>query len=365
MHKAVFFLLLLQSLFFFCAGQTALDVSQFATIDIVLKEKPDAFMVKGVSQVEVIDARPDDYCIGFLNKKSSNYFKGKKSGFAAIMVANSIAGELERYITATSANKDEGYRLLICLKECWLYENDYEIKQKDFNTKAQLASCGLLFRTDVYLEKDKNYIPLVKLDSIFHAGKDLRKQYDDLLMEAIGALSDKIKNCNLGKVYTKATKFRARNEIDSFYANMHKLVPFTPLDTAGQYIVEQFSDYKNQRFESTKLQYVSDKLGDYFYRKDGNGNEYPVTCFGLVTNGQLYLRTNNTYSIALFHKNRLYTIGSKVIVEKTTYLPMFLPLGTGINPGYYSYMSGAVDVNSQSARALQPMMVDLVTGKYY
>ena len=362
----IFCALMLYLYFLNVHAQSRSDISQLKTVTISPKKMPVPDLITGFTEVEIMDVRPDDHCLGFMEignrkKHNANLF----DGYSGILTTNGITKDLEACFSITGM---KGFSLLACIRECWLFENDYDLKKQDFNVEKPRATCGLLFKMDVYLKKDQQYLPLARIDTIFRTEKTLLSQSNNLLLKAFGSFAEKLKNLPVATIYAKSTQYRSKSSIDSFYTSLNTITPFTDTDTSNQYIVESFEDFRQGRFTKTKLQYSSDKLGDYFYKKDANGNEYPVTPFGIVTGGQFYVRTNNSYSIMFLHKNRLYTIGSKMVEERTTWVPIMLPLVLGGMSGglYYDlYAVGGEAIANNSRRNVQPMMMDFSTGKIY
>ena len=357
-----------------CYGQSFADMKMLPTVSLSLKKPTTLLLAPAITQVEMLDARPDDYCLGFMRK--GEVLTGQREemtndkrvlelfGYYVPITSQDSLHELlkNHLIIGNQAMPDTGLTVLICLRECWMFENDMDANPSSGTTvKMELDNSGLLFRADVYIKKENKYIPFARMDTVFHAGKPLEKEAKSLLSNAIVSLADKINHSNPTNVFARATKFKTRSSIDSFYAQSHRIPAVFSTDSVNDYIIEDWQALKNKQLTPAHLRYETDKLGDYFYNKDNNGNELPVSSLVVIKAGNLYVRTKNTFSKVFVHNNRMFTMGTKMIGKRKIYTPpIMLPVGSS-----WLGSTGGTHAGTKNRRFHQPLMIDMESEGFF
>ncbi|MES2776583.1 MAG: hypothetical protein V4722_20565 [Bacteroidota bacterium] len=360
--RKMFFLAIVTVLYGFAGAiaQQVFDIKKFDTEFWDLpsaRQKPSAV---SISDIEVVDARPDTSCIGFQKKNFLRVVTKKPlTQYESLVFKTSLANEFRQSYFKNSVQPGSGHTLLIAVKDFWMFENLDKDDGKDDERHIGKHSCGLLFRADVYVKRNADYIPLFRIDSIFMHDKGLTISKSNLVAGLLDNLTEKINYGRITEVLAKAKTVRTRLAIDSFYKNSVKLAKLNFEDTTKQYIFKTFEDFRNGNYSVATIKITSDYLGDYLAKKESDGTEIIERVFAFYTAGQLYIQTNNTYSAAFYCKNRIYTIGSKLTISKSRNIPFVSPFGPGV------FVYGAMPVSDNSKRAYQPMVLDMLTGNIH
>lgn len=360
MKKQIIFFVVMLMIHSFSKAQQQLDINKIRHDYINLPSAKSALINLPISNIEILDARLDNLCIGFV-KVQTLWEKSPKEAlqdYITIDFTNNLEKEVLQNIMPAKSLQINGFNFLFVIKELWLYDNDNSLINAIGKKLDDTNSSGLLFRADIYLNRNSKYIPLFQMDSIFILKKSLKPRLiSDLLQNALSTLCEKINALPIFTVFDKATRAKSRTSIDSFYNHVNKFTFIKFTDTLHQYAFNTFEDFKNGNYTNVKLRQFSDRTGDYYYNKDEIGNEYLVRDYAFYDKGNFFIKTNNTYSKLFFNNNKIYTIGSKLFTNGTS-IPVFIPLGGG------SYVSGNVNQNN-GRRSYQLMMLDMQTGNTY
>lgn len=344
----------------FAKAQQPLDIKQFKFAYVDLPVAKETLITQPISDIEVLDARPDNFCLGFLQVLKSEFSRKPLFDYVAINFPNNLKDDMLQNIMPKNSLKKDGFKILLVIKELWLYDNDKSSLIGSVGLTDKITS-GLLFKADVYLNRDNSFIPLFKIDSLFVLNKILRWSKSNLLKSGFITFCKKINDFPISKIYETARNVKSKSSIDSFYFHSKQinLPKFLNSDSSHQHIFKTFDDFKNGIYSNADLRKSSDKLGDYYYNKDENGNQSLIRDYAFYSKGDLFIKTNNTYSPIFINQNRVYTIGSKSVIQNTRLIPILIPFGAG------SFASGAVPISANISREFQLMMLDMATGNTY
>jgi hypothetical protein len=359
LKRILFLMAVVLNGFTYSIGQQVFDKAKFEIDKWYLKPVKDKLTLPTLSELEILDARPDTFCVGFSKKDALKPITQKPlSQYFAIGLNNSLENEFKLAFQGKNVLGSSGYKLLVVINDFWMYEN---VDPSDFIYQTTPYSCAVLFRADVYLKRNLDYIPLLKIDSIYGISKGLKYAKDKLMDSLHFYFAKKLNDCPIQRIFEKATKTKSKASIDSFYKSISVFVKPSVPDTSRQYVFKTFQHFKNGVYENANFRVVSDNFGDFIYKKESDGQEILARDYIFYDNGKWYLNRNDTFSEIVFSGNRAYTISCRMIMERSVPIPnMDLR-----QEGFGSPGTGNMEIMRKVKKSYQPMMLDMVTGNTY
>jgi len=342
-----------------CVAQQAFDITKFKLESWDLPVVKDNFIKQPIAGIEVIDARPDTFCLGFRRADALKMVtQNPLSQYVGIVLNSSLQNQFQNILVSNVISFGYGYNLLLAVREFWMYEDP---DPKDFKYQTTPYNCAVLFRADVYLKRESGYIPLFKIDSVYGISKGLKYAKNKLMDSLYYYLAEKINKTPISLVFEKATKSKSKTSIDSFYRNVNVLPRPIISDTSKQYFFKTFQHFKSGNYGAASYNIVSDNMGDFVYKMEPDGRELLSRDFIFFNKGKYYLSKFDSYSEIFFNHNRAYFLGSNLKADRSFPLPNM----DISNLGYGKPQFGGMEIKGKVKRSYQPMMLDMVTGNTY
>jgi hypothetical protein len=306
-----------------------------------------------IHEIIITDNRFDTSKIGYV-KKGRSYKK--------LITEKSLAATLQQ-----SLNKKYGLpannfatTLLIVIKKYWLEEASLA-EQKDYKmakaseTTVEQATC--VFGFDVYLVREKSYIPVFKLDTLFVQKCMLKKCVAELMVQPFDFCINKIAHINLSRIGQAKVKL-SWAEIEQYNAQRLTFPRFSAA-THEKGIYRTFDDFlqnKPVRQEFT-VQYGA-QTDEIFIIEDGK----PVLLtefWGLCDGQKNYIKLGFNIFELIRHHNTYELWGSKTTVDYSARYP------ASNNTPATAILGSALVNNNQVELNHKPLQLDMETGKVY
>lgn len=269
--------------------------------------------IKGVSSINVIDARADTFALGYLKKGILRAFKKIQFSTPGITEMTNFS---QGIIIPDTVNSP--FEILLVVKELWLSEEDtdYDSKDKIQDTDEKLFPESHIKATfDFYVKEGDRYYPLYRFDSSLAKTLPLKDYAFEHIQNALKVSFDKIPPYNLPnivKTKTSLTLSGIQNYNDDRF--QMSILKDTSCKT-GIYV--SFDEFKANNPSIQEYEIKRGKLGDELYTKLQDGR-WVVTrsAWGYCDGRTSYIKSGDNYFELIRIENSYYFYGSKVIARR-------------------------------------------------
>lgn len=307
------------------------------------------------SSIRVIDNRYDTSKIGF--NFTSRFLASKRKSFDKIDFKEGVEKSFEQFYNSYYENAfdNSGYKLVLVMKKFWL-SLIARNKSKAINiVKFEAGGESIYYKIDYYLEKNNQYLPLKRIDSVFNIND---KTFDlvNRTMEDKGRL---IFVKNILKYFVEKYDFsmginafdnspkKSYIEVQNYNKKMFNLKILQDSAFAkGVYL--SFEDFKENKpsllnFTEKRMRYSATRNEEYIEDVNGkainqlwgysDGNFFKI---GIYSHDKIY-RTNNTFEFFIptvwytQNTNSVGDIGLTITTNNRNeiWIPMQIDMETG------------------------------------
>ena len=356
LHFLLVSFLLLASNFLFAA-----DTDSSKTWDTFLRtfktEKLSLTFVKPeigksiVSQLEVIDIRPDSSHVGMFANSFSNPVK-------IVFADGSTLSQVMQ--NKLSDINNEGRTLLMIVKDFWMINTKPTIGSDTSDKRhPKLNMSKLVMNVDLFLKDNEQYYPLVRIDTTFGDNRPITTSSRTMLEKALEEIYMKLKNSYNQQDYLKRPKAN-KNAILDNYLKRNAAFQFNKLPLKKGLFLS-FDRFKQKEIVETNLLISQNKDGTatLFVENDQGNQVLERKAWGAYDGKDLYILDNGLLFKLYTNGSAWYWIGLKVYEERAYVAPAAVPLGGGWTAVGLERIAGAVRIK------LAPKLLNLNTGKEY
>lgn len=343
------------------------------TIQLDFPKEPSASRFASLfHHFEVIDARPDTTRIGLHSERVGiNGFRVRQLRFG-----RPAKGEITAYLDARFSHPGEAYTALVVIRTLWLSDanNLKEELLKDEDKYREKSKIRL--KAEIYAEKDGQYIPLYRFDSLqisfknsnARFGKDLSGMLEDMADSATLVLAKK--GGEARKIdFSSILQFN-QSRFDCRISKDSSLV---------QGVYMNFEEFKNNTPSVTDCEVKKGKDHLILYLKEGGSHSYySRTAWGYCDGNTVYIMKDGLL-IPAWREGKTWYLFSQVETydpKRQGGAPIGGPgftgpgIGTGINSGPEWSPTTATNTNlmnnqNQGIPQRHIFTVDMDTGKLY
>jgi hypothetical protein len=294
------------------------------------------------SSITVIDSRFDTSKFGF----TAGFWGGRKETFQG-GVAKAIENYYKDYYK--NAFTDNGLNLVIIMKRYWESKIDYTRTQNLEIMPPAFGEGYTYLKWEYCLEKDGQYLPVKRMDTIIRRNEELNNVGEDMLEEnklgyekiILKLMIEKNDFTRAVAAFDNQTK-KTFDEITAFNNKRYQL-PVLQTDTFVKGVYLSFTDFKNNKpsiinFKVKKMNYGfmrqerflttmdGETITDYWGYADEDGFRY-----GKYGNDMIF-RIGNTFQFFVETKQVVYDNSSQVTTKNTrrTNMPYQIDMETGL-----------------------------------
>lgn len=316
-----------------------------------IKSKKDHPFFKNIS---VLDIRPDTTRIGI-------YLFGAKLQARQFSSADPINSMLEKHLEKNLVNANEGQELMILIRKLWLTTYKRKSDYKDMKNPRPERNDGIrseiLFKADCYLKQGDEWVAWMQMDTICYSPALINEWGGRKLSAVLNDFTDRLMSAN------RETGTRPAFNLDVIlakYTNEYNKPPYTENKFAkGVYV--SFDDFKNNRPSNIQYEIKQEKNFANLYLKDKEGKlYYSQRIWGFCDGEHVYaMLMGNLYSV-FRTGNSYYLYGSPFIDQRTSSIPIIVPLAIGI-------AVSEVEMEKKQAvvKGLTIFSIDMQTGEFY
>ena len=244
---------------------------------------------KNISDIKVIDARPDTSSIGFYKTSTGSYY----SIVLKTNVADEVSGFLKDYLDIKSNNDDAGAHIILVIKKL-LLTNELEKYTDEKHSKNDNVSwlSGVIARFEFYSNNGNGYSPLYRFDTLL-SGTDKIGHPNNYLPDVLLLSIKKLLTSDLKNI-SPARKKMSLDEIDT-YNQRDFNIPIIGAESYNKGVYKTFEEFKNNAPSIANYEVAEDKLTKTIFIKDTAGM-YPVRdVWGYCDGQHLYIQSANNY----------------------------------------------------------------------
>jgi hypothetical protein len=265
------------------------------------------------SQIEVIDCRYDTTKIGYIRKNGS---------FKKLIVPAGLQPSLDNILNMSLAeNFDpaQNQSLLVVIKRLWLKETNQAETEKrkmvvaDNASLLKFSACS--FKLEVYLKKEDNFTPLLRLDSSLSYENSLKRYGGDIVMAPFELCLLRLQNINFEKAAASSKKLNWKTVEDYNQQQFNKPILKNPPLQRGLYL--SFSDFLQNKLTVKDFEVEYGNLTDQLYLVNKGEKTLYTDFWGFCDGGKLYIRSGlNFYE--LFKQHNTFEFVGSIGIEKKT-----------------------------------------------
>jgi hypothetical protein len=309
--------------------------------NLVAKKSAPAELKLPFSAIKVIDSRFDTSKFGFAYGLM---------GFGKATFKGGIANAIEKYYNEYYKNSftNNGLALVIIMKRYWESKVDYT-RTRNLEIMPPTFGDGYTYlKWEYCLEKDGQYLPVKRIDTIIKRNEELNNVGEDMLEEnKLGYVKIILKLMIEKNDFTKAvaafdTQTKKTFEEITAFNNRRYDLPVLKTDTFARGVYLSFTDFINNKpsiinYKEKKMNYgllkkerylttMDDQtITDYWGYADEDGFRY-----GKYGNDRIF-RIGNTFQFFVQTKEIVYDNSSQVTTKNTskTNMPYQIDMETG------------------------------------
>jgi len=252
---------------------------------------------------EIWDVRPDTSRIGVMSDRT----KAAGSYNRQLVFARPASEEITTYLDARFAHPGEAYTALVVLRTLWLSDANNVLEELVRNPEKFNEKSKIRLKAEIYAEKDGEYIPLYRFDSLqitvrnTHTlmGKDLSGMLEQLADSATLVLAQK---GGEGRKISRAA-------ILEF--NQSRFDLSTGKDNSlSKGVYRSFEEFKNNTPAAIEGEIKKEKGNNFLYLKETDGHLYYThSVWGYCDGKNVYIMNNGTLEPAWREGNAWYFFG--------------------------------------------------------
>jgi hypothetical protein len=275
----------------------------------------DPVSIPGINSIEVIDARPDTFSLGYLKKGLFVSTNSSLSTYKRILFATPNLTEVVQFCNRMVKPGTNSFDIVLVVKELWLTEEFPEMNDKD-NIKdidqGLFTESRVKARFEFYLRAAEKYYAIYRFDTSFRKTLPLKISAHEHIANALTLSLRKLLNYNFEDI-SKNKKAATINEISEFNNSRFNLAIFK--DTSfkrGVYI--SLEEFKNNNPSITEFEIRKGKLADALYTKSENGTwAINRSVWGYCDENKLYIKSGENFYHLHKVENSFYFQGSREI----------------------------------------------------
>lgn len=311
------------------------------------------------SSVHVVDRRADTSRIGY----------GIKRGYYIVTLEGPAAPTLQQLLTESLAgklDKTSDQSLLIVIRHLWLKDLSFqEMYQKHLTVNYQTPVNGYsecIAKLEVYAQRDKDYIPLFRIDSIFGVEQYLKKEGKSLLTAPFIYCLQKLTRLNYTKVAASSQRL-SWEQIQQFTTQtwQYPILTDTPRQR-GIYLT--YADFLNNKVSTRDFEVEHGDFTDELYLVEKEARRLLTNFWGYCDGGKLFIRQDRSFYELTRQGNTFGFIADTY--EQQVPGNYKVP---GSNPGDIMVNAGIIGlaelIGSANKPTFKPCQLNLETGKPY
>ncbi|OJY86296.1 MAG: hypothetical protein BGP13_05885 [Sphingobacteriales bacterium 40-81] len=339
-----------------------IDFSKFRIHKITL-HKPSFTVSAGCMFADIIveDNRFDTSTLGFMHKGSIDpkHVIRLKNGFT-----NEIRNYLISSIDRPVANHTASYKLICIIKKLWLSDEIYDEKEDKYQRSPATSGSGVIFRIEYLAEKDNFYIPLYRLDSTITGDKNIHRDADLYIEDALTLSLSKLRLFTESKI-EQITKRYTLSQVEQYNKERFNIAILNDSLQKGIYLT--FDELRNNKPSVKEFVVKAGEKNDDIYIKNALGKEILIReLYGYSDGKNIFIssagsffrlyRSGNTfnfYGAKLLKKVRDFRLGETAAAALVFGgAPALIPYNT-TKPGYNFKLTH------------NPYQLDMETGDIY
>jgi hypothetical protein len=308
------------------------------------------------NQIEIIDNRFDTTKVGYV---------GKNGTYKKLIVPAGLQSSLDIILNGSLADNFDPAKnqsLLVVIKRLWLKETSQAETAKRKMTLADNAALlkfsACSFKLEVYLKKEDNFIPLLRLDSSLSYENSLKKYGGDILMAPFELCLLKLQNLNFEKAAASSKKLNWKTVEAYNQQPFNQPILKNPALQRGLYL--SFSDFLQNKLTVKDFEVEYGHLTDQLYLVNKGEKTLYTDFWGFCDGGKLYIRSGLNFYELLRQHHTFEFVGSIGLEKKAAdYLSARNdgPAGNPLPAGSFGVRNDYAITNN-----LKPFQLNMETG---
>ena len=252
---------------------------------------------------EIWDIRPDTVRIGVRSDRT----KAAGSYNRQLIFTRPASEEIGAYLDARFARPGEAYTALVVIRTLWLSDANNVLEElvkqpEKFNEKTKIR-----LKAEIYAEKDGEYIPLYRFDSLQIAGKNTHT----LMGKDLSGMLEELADSATLLLAQKGGEGRKISQAAILEFNQSRLDLSISKDTPlVKGVYRSFEEFKNNTPSTIDCEIKREKGNNFLYLKETDGHQYYThSVWGYCDGKAVYIMNNGTLEPAWREGKAWYFFG--------------------------------------------------------
>ena len=335
-----------------------------ATIQLDFPKEPSASRVASLfHHFEVLDERPDTARIGVHVDRHN--LGGART--RQLIFEHPASGEIAAYLDARFAHPGEAYAALVVIRTLWLSDANNMSEDMVQDPDKYHERRKIRLKAEVYAEKDGQYIPIFRFDSVQVALKGSYTRFGGDLSDLLEELADSASRL----LAQKGGGGRKISRTDIIQFNQSRFdAPVCRDSTLVKGVYTSFKEFKDNVPSIKEYELKKEKDNLILYVKEAGGHSYySHNAWGYCDGKFVYIMKDGVLVPAWKEGKAWYLYGRVHIInpkkEGGAYTPIGPSASSSITPGVSVSTTMAVRTNGSGSTQRHIFTVDMDSGNLY